>query len=68
MTKVDRVDIMCREHNVALTVPAHEVALLIPNDPTDGSQGWSIDLDSLCCPEDIDRGDCCDSWEVLTIE
>lgn len=67
--KVDRVDIMCTQHNIALGAP-HKVTLLKPSDynnPPDTSLGWDFDLDELECPTDPD-GDCVDSWEVFLIE
>lgn len=67
MDKIDRVDLMCGEHEVALQAPPFQIVLLKPIDPTDFSVGWEFVLDDLECPRD-NESDCVDSWEVRPVE
>jgi hypothetical protein len=60
--KVNRIDILCTEHNIPLDAP-HQVPTFKPLDPGDMTCGWEAYLDELECPDDAE-GNCVDSWEV----
>lgn len=72
--EIAKVDLLCSEHDVALTSPRGRVTILVPDDQyaptleqTDYGLGWHFDLDNLECPKDPD-GDCVDSWGAFVVE
>ena len=69
-TEVDRMDLLCTEHNNATLRSKTRVTLLEPCDKYSGeidfSMGWQINLEELECPVDPE-GDCVDSWKAFLV-
>lgn len=53
---IEKVDLLCKTHDVALVSPRGRITILVPDDQygdePDYGLGWRFNLDELECPND----------------